>query len=129
MQKKISKLLLRFVDAIFTKDIGNRKKLRFITGHLPREISRVTKFLLDRGAVAYTELTSTHYRRSPIMQGGLEIPCKITLKLHNHMLLDRYLQLVNSLYCEPKAEVIMGSFLTKTQFLHFYLHRELQHLQ
>ena len=53
------------------------------------------------------------------MQGGLEIPCKITVKLHgtvkNHMLLDQYMQLVNSLYCEPKEEVITGSFLTKTQ--------------
>ena len=82
-------------------------------------MSHVTKFLLDRGAAAYAELTSTHYRRSPIMQGGLEVPCKITVKLHgtvkNHMLLDRYMQLVNSFYCEPKEEVIMGSFLTKTQ--------------
>ena len=77
-----------------------------ITGHLPREISRVTKLLLDRGAVAYAELTSTHYRRSPLVQGGLEMPCKITVKLHgtvkNHMLLGRYMQLVNSFYCEPK---------------------------
>jgi len=31
------------------------------------------------------------------------------------MLLDRYKQLVDTLYCEPKDEVIMGSFLTKTQ--------------
>ena len=82
-------------------------------------MSHVTKFLLDRGAAAYAELTSTHYRRSPIMQGGLEIPCKITVKLHgtvkNHMLLDRYRQLVNSLYCKPKEEVIMGLFLARTQ--------------
>ena len=32
-----------------------------ITGHLPLKISRVTKFLLDREAVAYTELTSIRY--------------------------------------------------------------------
>ena len=55
------------------------------------------------------------------MQGGLEIPLNITVKLHgtvkNHMVLDRYMQLVNSLYCEPKEKVIMGSFLTKTQLL------------
>ena len=92
---------------------------------MPRKISRGTKFLPDRGAVAYAELTSTHYRRSPIMQGGLEIPCKITVKLHgtfqNHMLLDRYMQLVNSLYCEPKEEVNMGRFLTKTQFPAFII--------
>ena len=30
------------------------------------------------------------------------------------MLLDQYMQLVKSLYCEPKEEV-MGSFLTTTQ--------------
>ena len=102
------------VSAIKT---GNSDKV--ITGHLPREISRVTKFLLDRGAVADAELTSTHYRRSPIMPGGLEIPWKFTVKLpgtvKNHMLLDRYMQLVNSLYCKPKEKVIMGLFLTKTQ--------------
>ena len=92
---------------------------KVITGPLPREISRVTKIFLDRGAIAYAELKSTHYRRSPRMKGALEIPCKITVKLHgtvkNHMLLDRYMQLVNSIYCEPKKEVIMGSFLTKMQ--------------
>ena len=92
---------------------------KVITGPLPREISRVTKILLDRGAIAYAELKSTHYRRSPRMKGALEIPCKITVKLHgtvkNHMLLDRYMQLVNSIYCDPKKEDIMGSFLTKMQ--------------
>ena len=75
--------------------------------------------MLDRGAVAYAELTSTHYRRSQIMQGGLEMLCKVTVKLHGtvkkHMLLSQYMQLVNSLYCEPKEAVILGSLLTKTQ--------------
>ena len=137
MQKKISNLLLRFwqkrywqpkeaerleclhevdnpFDVLAIKTVNSDK---VITGHLPCEISRVTKFLLDRGAVAYAELTSTHYRRSSIMQGCLEIPCKITVKLHgivtNHMPLDRYMQLVNSLYCQPKEKVIMGSFFDK----------------
>ena len=31
-------------------------------GHLPREISRVTKFLLDRGAMVQATLTTTDYR-------------------------------------------------------------------
>ena len=94
---------------------------KVITGHLPCKISGVTKFLLDRGATAYAELTLTHYQRLPIMQGRLEIPCKITIKLHgtvkNQMLLDQYMQLGKSLYCGPKEEVIMGLFLTKTQLL------------
>ena len=49
-----------------------------IVGHLPREISRATKFLLDRGANVTARLSSTHYRRSPLFQqGGLEIPCTV----------------------------------------------------
>ena len=63
---------------------------KVITGHLPHK-----KFLLNRGAVTYKETTLTHYERSPIMQGGLEILCKVTVKLHgtvkNHMLLGRYM--------------------------------------
>ena len=35
-----------------------------IVGHLPREISRPIKFLLDRGAKVTAQLTGTHYRRS-----------------------------------------------------------------
>ena len=37
-----------------------------IVGHLPIEISRPTKFLLDRGAKVTAQLTGTHYRRSPL---------------------------------------------------------------
>ena len=42
--------------------------------HLPLEISGFTKFLLDRGATITVTLSSAHYRRSPLVQGGLEIP-------------------------------------------------------
>ena len=41
-------------DVLAIKTVNSDK---VITGHLPCEISRVTKFLLDRGAVAYAELT------------------------------------------------------------------------
>ena len=84
-------------------------------GHLPREMSRPTKFLLDRGAKVEVELTATHYRRSPLFQGGLEIPCivKITMptSVLGQLLLKRYEELVLKLYCEPKEEIIMGSFI------------------
>ena len=45
-------------------------------GHLPQEISHITKYLLERGTEIEAQLTSTQYRRSPITQGGLEIRCK-----------------------------------------------------
>ena len=44
-----------------------------VVDHLPREISRATKFLLDGGAQISAILTSTDYRRSLLVQGGLEM--------------------------------------------------------
>ena len=34
-----------------------------IVGHLPKEISRATKYLLDRGFTMYCKLSSRHYRK------------------------------------------------------------------
>ena len=86
-------------------------------GHLPKEISRVTKFFLDRGASMQVELTSKHYRRSPLVQGGMEIPCLVTVKtpatLKNTELADKYLELVKERYTEPKNEEILGSFVNE----------------
>ena len=87
-----------------------------IIGHLPRELSRVLKFLLDRGAMISAELVSVHYRKSPLVQGGLEIPCKVIVRMsptvRNNQLLDRLLELVSTIYSEPDTPVIMGSILT-----------------
>ena len=85
-------------------------------GHLPIEISRATKFLMDRDAEVIVKLTETHYRRSPLVQGGLEIPCVLVAKMNgysvrNQMLLQKHLELVNDLYAEPKNEEILGSYM------------------
>ena len=48
-----------------------------IVGHLLMEISRPTKYLLDRGARITATLTSTSYYASLLVQGGLEITCLI----------------------------------------------------
>ena len=75
-------------------------------GHLPREISRLTKYLLDRGAEIVAEIESSNYRRPSLIQGGLEICGKVSVTLpgtiKNHMLLDWYKDLANKLYCELK---------------------------
>ena len=52
-----------------------------IVGHLPMEISRITKFILQRGATVNVEVTGQHYRRSPLVQGGLEVPCRVFVKM------------------------------------------------
>ena len=92
-------------------EVGNEN----VVGHLPREISRVTKFFMDRGAIVSAQLTGEHYRRFPIVQGGMEIACKVTVKIPgtciNILLMEKYKQLVQQLYIEPKNEEILGSFL------------------
>ena len=50
-------------------------------GHLPMENSQVTKYILDRGAHVYAVLTSTNYCVSPLVQGGLEIPCGVEIHM------------------------------------------------
>ena len=86
-----------------------------ILGHLPMEISRVTKFLLDRGANVSAKLTSMHYRRSPLVQGRIEISCVVTVSMPgtviNQLLIKRYKQLVETFYTEPKEEDILETFL------------------
>ncbi len=88
-----------------------------LCGHLPREISRHTKFLLDRGAIVTATLLDTDYRRSPIFQGGLEIRCNVKVELPRTViakrLLERYEEMIKVLYKEPESPIIVGSFLEK----------------
>ena len=73
-------------------------------GHLPLELSRVVKHLIDRGAVIYARITNTRYRRSPLVQGGLEIPCIVTVTVNssfNELIWNRFKELVEELYEEP----------------------------
>ena len=92
-----------------------------IVGHLPLELSRVTKYLLDRGAVVTVTLSSTHYRRSVLVQGGLEIPCIVKAKMiateKNKLILARYYELAKKSYVDvsPEREIIIGSFLDDNQ--------------
>ena len=84
-------------------------------GHLPQETSYITKYLLERGAEIEAQLTSTQYRRSPITQGGLEIPCKVILRINatvlSQKLLDKYKELATDLYSKPQTSELMGSFV------------------
>ena len=78
-----------------------------IVGHFAREVSQINKFILDQGAKVIATLTSTNFRSSPLAQ-GLEIACKVTVKMpatiKNHMILDRFKELVKDYYMEPKDE-------------------------
>ena len=84
-------------------------------GHLPMENSRATKFLLDRGARVVSILTSTNYCVSPLVQGGLEIPCRVEIYMSptvkNKQLIDIYRNYVDLLYYERELSNTVGSFL------------------
>ena len=79
------------------------------------EILRITKFLLDHGARIEAKLRSTHYRRSPLVQGGLEIPCTVKVSMMptklSKKLVDQCRELGESFYFEPTGSEIIGSFL------------------
>ena len=89
-----------------------------IVGHLPMELSRISKFILDRRAKIEVKLRETHYRRSPLVQGGLEIPCDLVIRMPNTMksaeLLKKYLKLFENCYKEPQEIVILGTFGSKS---------------
>ena len=60
------------------------------------------------------ELTSGHYRRSPLVRDELEIKLKVTFKVPNattRQVTERYRAFVEELYVEPKKKEILGSFV------------------
>ena len=89
---------------------------RKIVDDLPIAISRITRFIIARGVIVEAQLTAAHYRRSPLVQGGLEIPCSLTFKMpatkKSSELLKKYLELFESKYTELQ-EIILGTFNKK----------------
>ena len=82
-------------------------------GYLPREILRVTKFIIEWGATVDVELTSDYFRL-PLVQGGIEIKCKVTVKVPNatpRQVTERYRSLVEEGCDELKEEEIIVSFI------------------
>jgi hypothetical protein len=50
-------------------------------GHLPKEISRITRYIMLYGALVSVKVVDIHRRRSPLVQGGLEIPVEVTVTM------------------------------------------------
>ena len=70
------------------------------------EISRITKYLLDRGARIDAKLSKTHNRTSPLVQGGLGIPCTLIIRMpgtvKSNELIKKYIELFEARYEEPQ---------------------------
>ena len=101
--------------AIKTCQFGSGK----IIGHLLMELSRISKFILDRGAKIEVKLRETRYCRSRLVKGGLEIPCDLVIRIPNIMkrsaklVTKKYLKLFENCYEEPQEIVILGTFGSK----------------
>ena len=76
-----------------------------IIGHLPKEVSRYTRHIIEHVAQLCAFVISTTHRVSPLIQGGLEIPIRVEIKLPyyevNDSNLKKYKQLIEENYREP----------------------------
>ena len=73
-----------------------------LVGHLVREISR---FIVLHGATVKVKVRGTKYRRSQLIQGGIEIPVEVEVQIENssenQQALSKYKTLIAKNYHEP----------------------------
>ena len=76
-----------------------------VVEHLPKEISRFTWFIMEHGAAVAVKIVDIKHRRSPLVQGGLEIPIEFVVVMlfsaANKQAIDKYKRLVDNHYEEP----------------------------
>ena len=69
-----------------------------VVGHLPKEVSMYTYYIILHGTKVTAMVMDTHHWRSPLVQGGLEIPIQVTVEVDltkkNRQCLDKYETLV-----------------------------------
>ena len=51
-----------------------------IVGHLPRKYSKIFSLFIRRGGIITCEITGRRRYSRDLVQGGMEIPCKLTLQ-------------------------------------------------
>lgn len=86
---------------ISTKSTVTQEK---IVGHLPREISRFCKYFDDYGGKLCAIIKTEKYRRSPIPQGGLEIPIELIIDQgkSSDVIFTKMREFVTEYYIEPE---------------------------
>ena len=86
----------------------------YMTNMLSRLYTRTVRLLV---ICRESFLVQQNYRRSALVQGGMEIPCTVNFRmpstLKNAQLAERYLKLVQERYMEPNNEKILWSFVTE----------------
>ena len=98
-------------NAVDRHAIAARKRLpgtiaESTIGHFPKEISRATRFIMFHGGLVTAKVMDTRHRRSPLIQGGLEIPIQVMVTMlyspANKEVMIMYEDLVNKRYKEPQ---------------------------
>ena len=85
-----------------------------IVGHLPREFSRFTRFIILHGATVKVKVSDTKYRRSPLIQGGLEIPVEVEVQKENSSENQQALSKYKTLIAENYHEPVNGKYVDAT---------------
>ena len=92
--------------AIATRKVLPGRISESTVGHLPKEISRATRFVTMHGAIVTVD---TNLRRSPLVQGGLDSPVQVTAKMdyspQNKDAIVKYETLVQQFYKESRWQV------------------------
>ena len=80
-EREDGKMEGRFAVAVVQHRLGNDEdsNARTTARHLPRELSQIVWYFLLHGGEIDCEVTGRK-QRSPLVQGGLEIPCCVTLR-------------------------------------------------
>ena len=63
-----------------------------IAGHIPKAISRYTRYIVEHGASVDAFVLATHHRPSTLIPGGLEISIKLVVKLTDNEVNSAQLQ-------------------------------------
>ena len=75
-------------------------------GHLPKEISRLTCFIMLHGAIVVVKILNTYHHRLPLVQGGLKLPIQVIVKMEyspqNKDALFKYDSFVEQCYKGPE---------------------------
>ena len=82
--------------------------------HVPREISRFTRFIILHGATVKVKVSDTKYRRSPLIQGGLEIPVEVEVQMENSSENQQALSKYQTLVAENYHEPVNGKYVDAT---------------
>ena len=67
----------QYAIAAFKQESGSNRE--YMVGHLPKEISWFTWFIIRHGAAVTVKVIDVRERRSPLIRGGLEIPVIIII--------------------------------------------------